>query len=273
MLTRVLNRVLKTMAPGLVKRIRFRRMYDRIAAETDDRRFAFMNYGYAYTDGSGPALQLRPEDEPFRLNIQLYAETVKGADIQGSNILEVGSGRGGGSCYLKSYLNAASVVGVELSPSAVTACLRTYAVEGLIFRCGNAEALPFPSGSFDVVVNVESSHCYPDCARFFQEALRVLRPGGRFCYADFGEPARMQEVHATIRATGLEALRVNDITPNVIQSLLEGTKAMSALFLSIAGDDAERLRYLTHTWRIAGTPGYESFQKRREVYWSSMFRK
>lgn len=273
MLTRVLNRVLKTMAPGLSKRIRFRRMYDRIAAETDDRRFAFMNYGYAYTDGSGPALKLRPEDKPFRLNIQLYSETVKGADIQGSKILEVGSGRGGGAYFLKSYLTAASVVGVDLSQSAVTACSRTYSMEGLTFLCGNAEALPFPPGSFDVVVNVESSHCYPDCARFFQEVLRVLRPGGRFCYADFGEPARMNEVHATIRATGFEALRVDDITPNVLRSLLDGTQAMSAFFRSVAGDDPERFRYLTHTWRIAGTPGYEAFQKRSEVYWSSMYGK
>jgi len=274
MLKKTFKYMLKSAMPGVAQRLYFRRIYGRIAEETATRRLAFMNYGYAQSsEPSSSVLELRPEDEPFRLNIQLYAETVAGVDLADRQVLEVGSGRGGGSYFLKAYLDAASVVGVDLSPQAVKASSRAYPLEGLTFRCGNAEALPFPPDSFDVVVNVESSHCYPDCRRFFREVLRVLRPGGWFCYADFGTDARKIDVHQAIRVTGFEVLRSTDITPNVLRSLSDGAADRAAFFRSITGDDEERYRYLTHTWRLAGTPGYEAFQTRSEVYWSSLFRK
>ncbi|PAV90799.1 hypothetical protein WR25_06247 [Diploscapter pachys] len=34
------------------------------------------------------------------------------------------------------------------------------------------------------VLNIESSHLYPDCPAFFSEVHRVLRIGGHFCWAD-----------------------------------------------------------------------------------------
>jgi SAM-dependent methyltransferase len=36
----------------------------------------------------------------------------------------------------------------------------------------------------DAVVNIESSHCYESMDTFLSEACRVLRPGGRFFFAD-----------------------------------------------------------------------------------------
>ena len=38
---------------------------------------------------------------------------------------------------------------------------------------------------FDVVINLEASHCYPNFTRFLAEVARVLKPGGHFLYADF----------------------------------------------------------------------------------------
>lgn len=38
--------------------------------------------------------------------------------------------------------------------------------------------------SFDAVINVEAAHGYPDFPRFLAEVAPVLRPGGRFLYAD-----------------------------------------------------------------------------------------
>ena len=56
---------------------------------------------------------------------------------------------------------------------------------GLTFVQGDAENLPFPDATFDAVINVEASHCYPHFSRFLTEVARVLRPGGDFLYADF----------------------------------------------------------------------------------------
>jgi ubiquinone/menaquinone biosynthesis C-methylase UbiE len=55
----------------------------------------------------------------------------------------------------------------------------------LAFQQGDAENLPFESNTFDAVINVEASHCYPDFPRFLSEVARVLRPGGHFLHADF----------------------------------------------------------------------------------------
>ena len=69
---------------------------------------------------------------------------------------------------------------------------------GLAFEVGDAERMPFPDASFDAVVNVESSHCYPSMPAFLSEVRRVLRPGGHFLYADLRPrtdlPARRAEL-------------------------------------------------------------------------------
>jgi SAM-dependent methyltransferase len=46
---------------------------------------------------------------------------------------------------------------------------------------GRAEALDFPAGHFDFVLSVDVIHHVGDRGRFFQEAGRVLRRGGRVC--------------------------------------------------------------------------------------------
>jgi ubiquinone/menaquinone biosynthesis C-methylase UbiE len=64
----------------------------------------------------------------------------------------------------------------------------------LTFVQGDAENLPFPDASFDIVVNVESSHTYPHFDRFAAEVRRVLRQGGRFVITDFRERPQMPDM-------------------------------------------------------------------------------
>ena len=55
-----------------------------------------------------------------------------------------------------------TLIGLDFSREAVSLCNKWYEQENLDFREGNAQDLPFQKNSFDVVYNVESSHCYGD---------------------------------------------------------------------------------------------------------------
>lgn len=51
-------------------------------------------------------------------------------------------------------------------------------------RIGDAENLPFEDGTFDLVTCRLAGHHFPDQARFFKEAARVLKPGGKLLFVD-----------------------------------------------------------------------------------------
>jgi len=66
----------------------------------------------------------------------------------------------------------------------------------LTFVEANAEELPFEDSSVDVLVNIESSHTYPDLGRFLHEAARVLRPGGALSHIDVFTRQRSRTMRA-----------------------------------------------------------------------------
>src|SRR5262249_12935983 len=118
----------------------------------------------------------------------------------------------------------------DLSESSVAHCRKVHAKPGLDFVAGDAERLPFPDGSFDAVLNVESSHCYPDVSRFLAEVSRVLRPGGSLLFADLrhtgvdgpdGAPkvGNVAGLREQIAEAGLVVVDEEDITANVTRAL------------------------------------------------------
>ena len=178
--------------------------------------WTFMNYGF---NDPASRLKLDPMDEPDRACIQLYNHVAAAVSLQGLNVLEVGSGRGGGASFIIRYLKPATLTGVDLSEEAIRFCRRTHRVPGLNFQTGDAEALPFERDLFDVVINIESSHCYPHLAAFFNEAARVLKPGGHFLYADFRSRDSVDSWRQTLTASGLTIRAETDITSAVIRGL------------------------------------------------------
>ena len=201
-----------------VKRFLWRNWYEFLARWHRDRQWTFMNYGYRPAHGT-PPLALAPEDEPDRSCIQLYHLVASAVDLSGREVLEVGSGRGGGASFVARTLRPRRMVGIDVSPGTVALCRARHAMPGLSFEVGNAEQLGFAHASFDAVLNVESSHCYGDPGAFVREVRRVLRPGGHFLYADFRSRDEVDAWRAGLLAAGLRLLAERDITSGVVAAL------------------------------------------------------
>ena len=179
----------------------------------------FMNYGYVDLDPSAQPTELSARDERYRYCVQLYHHVAGAVDLHGMDVLEIGCGRGGGASYIMRALKPRSMLGVDMASNAIAFCRRYHAVDGLSFAQGDAEALRFEDGTFDVVVNVESSHCYGSMERFLGEVFRVLRPNGYFLYADFRPKGEIATLQKQVREAGFEMVKRGNIAPNVVKAL------------------------------------------------------
>lgn len=202
-----------------LRRVVWRACYELLAKQVPTPRWAFMNYGYAPSVDELDAPPWTPTDEPDRLCIQLYLHAIDGTDLTGRDVLEAGSGRGGGASYISRQLRPQSMIGLDFSRKAVDLCTRHHRVPGLTFVCGDALSMPFPDASFDAVVNIESSHCYEDMGQFIAEVKRVLRPGGRFLFADLRSAEGADILRGQLDACGLHVNKMTDITNNVLAAL------------------------------------------------------
>ena len=107
--------------------------------------------------------------------------------IRGPRILEVSFGTG---WLLTRYAGDFDTYGVDLNARMVAIARRNLRRAGVTARLRQAdvEALPFPDGRFDTVVNTMSFSGYPNAARAMTEMHRVLRHRGRLVLIDVGYP-------------------------------------------------------------------------------------
>lgn len=105
----------------------------------------------------------------------------------GTTVLDVGCGIGGSSRILaRDY--GFDVTGITISPQQVKRA-QELTPDGVTarFRVDDALNLSFPDASFDVVWSVEAGPHMPDKARYAQEMVRVLKPGGILVVADWNQ--------------------------------------------------------------------------------------
>ena len=255
-------------APGRIQNRMWKWWYQRLAKANDRSEFRFMNYGFE--DGNGP--ELKPEDEPNRMFIQLYSMNIRGVSLQGREVLEVGSGRGGGASWIAKTHSPVRLVGVDFSSEAVGHCKRWYANQtNLEFIEGNAQDLPFEDESFDVVYNVESSHCYGNMEAFIEQVHRVLRSGGMFCWTDLRDSETMSLLPSQFESKGFEIVESADVVQEVIKALDEiNEQKMKA----IEDNVPKSVRRSFETFAgIKGTPVYEGFVSGSMAYHRHLMRK
>jgi SAM-dependent methyltransferase len=154
----------------------------------------FMNYGYSSDDQE---ITLDQKDEMDRYSIQLYAHFTSDISIKDKDIVEIGSGRGGGLNFLTKTFKPTSAIGIELDKRAIT----------------------LTNESCDIILNVESSHRYLDMESFLEEVYRTLRSGGHFLFTDFRYDYEMDELNKQLELSGLKVVKERNINKEVITAL------------------------------------------------------
>jgi ubiquinone/menaquinone biosynthesis C-methylase UbiE len=114
------------------------------------------------------------------------------------NALEIGAGTG---YFCLNLLQAGAVeraTATDISPGMLATLQENASDLGLEVQTASADAetLPFPDESFDLVFGHAVLHHIPDLERGFAEFTRVLRPGGTAAFC--GEPSRYGDLLASV---------------------------------------------------------------------------
>jgi ubiquinone/menaquinone biosynthesis C-methylase UbiE len=256
------------LTPGFVMKWWFRKWYDLQTKRLSGKHIIFNNYGYApLTEDEKRLLESVPQDdEYFCMLMYHHVVDVDQIELENADVLEVGCGRGGGCHYIKRYLKARRVVGIDISKINIDYCRKYSAFNGATFRVGDAEKIPFDDKSFDVVVNIESSHHYPNIDRFFKEVHRILKPNGHFFYADMWSAHQMEKIKEKLRKCNLKIVSENDITANVLESRRQASKSLDRL-RKIARNE-EDFKNMLDFGALEGSESFRKFQDREKIYFS-----
>ncbi|MGG6265276.1 methyltransferase domain-containing protein [Leptolyngbya sp. AN03gr2] len=137
-----------------------------------------MHHGYYGADG-------KTKKDRRQAQIDLIEELLNWANItEAEQILDVGCGIGGSSLYLAEKFGA-TATGITLSPVQANRATERARANNINaqFQVADALNMPFPDHSFDLIWSLESGEHMPDKAKFMQECIRVLKPGGTFVMA------------------------------------------------------------------------------------------
>lgn len=190
-------------------------LYNRISSLDLGLNMLVLNYGF----DDGGEIPLDSEESSHRYRLAMYHHVASAVDLSDKNLLEVSSGRGGGATYIAKRFHPRSIHGIDLSKKAVQFCQRHYDIPGLSFSVGDAESLDCKDDSYDVVVNIESSHNYPDMRRFLEEVYRVLKPEGYFLLADMRPVTKIEHLRELLKRSGFRMVSEENITPKVLSAL------------------------------------------------------
>ena len=169
----------------------------------------------------------------------------------GETVVDLGSG-GGFDCFLaaRKVGDTGRVIGVDMTPDMISrARLNAQKVkaENVTFRLGEIEHLPLADGRADRIISNCVINLSPEKQNVYDEAFRVLKPGGRLAISDIvalrplpdhvkrdldlvsacvGGAATVADVENMLRQAGFEHIRVVPVTvsQDIVDEWLPGSK-------------------------------------------------
>ena len=187
--------------------------------------------------------------------------------------LDVGCGTG--FLSLEMAARGHRVSGIDFAPAMLAAAQRKAAAQRLSvhFEEGDAEQLPFPPGSFDLVISRHVLWTLPHPEAAIDEWIRVLRPGGRHAIVDGAQyndaTAPPQRENAR---TSAEYAAIGDQLPFYGGRPREEIEAVLARhgLVSVAGDSL--LDLVAAQTRRMVEEGREPRPRQRYVVWADVAR-
>lgn len=187
--------------------------------QLDVDKIGFLNIGY--WKGVEDSLEIA--------QINLIETLVEFLSRREGNVLDVACGKGASTKFLTKYFDPRKIVGTNISEIQLQVC-RAIAPE-CSFKLMDATRLEFPEGSIDNVLCIEAAQHFKTRHKFFEQAYRVMAPGGRLAIHDvvFHDPHRsdapnpdiwpkenylpnLEVYEANLSKIGFRYVRVEDIT-------------------------------------------------------------
>ena len=164
----------------------------------------------------------------------------------GEVVVDLGAGAGF-DCFLaaRAVGPTGQVIGVDMTPEMVGTAreiARSSGYENVDFRLGEIEHLPVPNEMADVVISNCVINLSPNKPAVYEEAFRVLRPGGRLAVSDVVATAELpQEWRDDMRL--LSACISGAATTREVEEMLR-----AAGFVDIAIRPKEQSREFIQEW-------------------------
>jgi len=195
-----------------IKRTLWNKWYNLLARNDSQGLLASMNYGYIDNTNVSTIEYTSPQ-------LALYERVLGNTNINNKRVIEIGSGRGAGAAFLAGKFKPELYIGMDLAINASLNSVTPDNVSSLRFVSGDALAIPIKPKSIDIVINIESSHCYGNLAEFIKQVSGLLVNNGYFCYCDLMPPSQIKQLHQYFESHQMVVIESIDITENIIASL------------------------------------------------------
>jgi len=218
-------------------------------------------------------------------NLYLYEKTLsmcpKHPDLEDFEILEAGCGLGNGMQWVQSaHPEVKSTSGIDRVVRDSQNGMITYS---------DVHDMQKDSNSYDLVLNVESSHFYANIKKFLQEVERVLKPGGFFCWTDIAyskEDYNNKYIFSTLNKfliiddilkaaeeANLELINYEDITKPVLKGIDQTAKRYDQM--------CDKLPWFIRMWKThvryfycaPDTEAYELLENGKMIYAAACWKK